>query len=100
MRWLDNITDSMDMNLSKLRETVEDRGAQYATGHGTTESRTRLRLDNKRQYPQGTGCKSPCRYQSMDTQGPYIKWHGALGPPYSQIQQSVESNSCGWSQVG
>ena len=51
MRWLDNITDSMDMNLSKLRETVEDRGAQYATGHGTTESRTRLGLDNKRQYP-------------------------------------------------
>ena len=27
MRWLDSITDSMDMNLSKLRETVEDRGA-------------------------------------------------------------------------
>ena len=30
MRWLDNITDSTDMNLSKLRETVEDRGAWCA----------------------------------------------------------------------
>ena len=34
MRWLDNITDSMNMNLSKLREIVEDRGAWCATIHG------------------------------------------------------------------
>ena len=31
MRWLDSITDSMDMNLSKLQEVVEDRGASHAT---------------------------------------------------------------------
>ena len=37
MRWLDSITDSMDMNLSKPRETVEDRGAWCAAGHGVTE---------------------------------------------------------------
>ena len=40
MRWLDSITDSMDMNLSKLRDTVEDRGAWHAGVHGVTYSQT------------------------------------------------------------
>ena len=34
MRWLDSITNSMDMNLSKLREIVKDRGAWRAVAHG------------------------------------------------------------------
>ena len=46
MRWLDGITDSVDMNLSKLQETVEDRGAWHAATHGVTKSRTR-QLNNK-----------------------------------------------------
>ena len=37
MRWLDSITDSMGMNLSKLWETVEDRGAWRVAVHGVTE---------------------------------------------------------------
>ena len=42
MRWLDEVTDSMDMNLSELREIVKDREAWRAAVHGVTKSRTLL----------------------------------------------------------
>ena len=50
MRWLDSITNSMNMNLSKLWETGKDGGAWHAAVHGVTKSRTRTYLTE--QQPQ------------------------------------------------
>ena len=42
MRWLDSLTDSMDINLSKLREILKGREAWHATVHGVAKSKTQL----------------------------------------------------------
>ena len=55
MKWLDSITNSIEMNLSKFQEIVEDRGAWHAAVHGVTKSWTQLRLknNNKRKITSG-----------------------------------------------
>jgi len=55
VKWLDSITDSMDMNLSKLWEIVEDREARRAVAHGVAMSQTRLNngtTTNRAEYIQ------------------------------------------------
>ena len=50
MRWLDNITDSMDIHLSKLQKIVEDRKVWYAAVYGVTKSQTWLSTEQQQPF--------------------------------------------------
>ena len=61
MRWLDGITDSKDMSLSRLREMVEDRGAWWAADHGVAKNWTRVSNGTATAQSKGFPCSSAGR---------------------------------------
>ena len=77
MRWLDNITDSVNMSLSKLQEILEDRGAWRAVAHGVAKSWTQF-SDGKTTNTQSQVCWGKnTKYQISES---FFSWGGENSP--------------------
>ena len=99
MRLLDGITDSEDMNLNKLRETVQDRGAWHAVVHEVTKSWTWLNSNNNinsKVQEQHSGQEFfPQRDLTMSIQFPNCDFFLTFGKLLVQIWDVNISSACG-----